>query len=177
MNNEMDRIVLIGYMGSGKTVIGRATARLLDYDFADVDEEIVAVTGLTLPQLFRKHGEIRFRSEETLVIRKLAARRHLVVACGGSLPPQQAELELLAQNGFFVLLTAVPEILLERLSRKGNRLLVGGRPSAAVIRELLAQQKQALGERPALIVDSGALSVEEAAEQIAAAYRERQREG
>ena len=108
-------------MGSGKTVIGRQTARLLDFDFADTDDEIRQVTGMELRQLFRKHGEIRFRSEERLVLQKLAAREHIVIACGGSLPPKPENLELLRDKGWFVLLTAKPEVIRNRLQRKANR--------------------------------------------------------
>ena len=165
-------IVLIGYMGSGKTVIGRQVARLLDCDFADTDEEIVNVTGLTLPQLFRKHGEIRFRSEERLVLKKLAARDHLVIACGGSLLPENGDIRILKDKGFFVLLTASPQIIYERLSRKNDRLLVGGKPSLDTVTRLLHERYASLCDITELYVDSGEINVDEAAETIVAAFRQ-----
>ena len=86
---DKTNIVLLGFMGSGKTGIGRQAARLLDFDFADTDEEIREVTGMELSKLYKKHGEIRCRSEEKLLISKLAQRDNMVIACGGSLPPER----------------------------------------------------------------------------------------
>ena len=71
-NIHAPNIILIGFMGSGKTVIGRQTARLLNFDFADTDEEIHQVTGMELTQLFKKHGGDPFSFEEKLVTQKLA---------------------------------------------------------------------------------------------------------
>lgn len=170
---EKTNIVLVGFMGSGKTVIGRQAARLLDFDFADTDEEIRSVTGLDLPQLFRKHGEIRFRSEERLVLQKLAARDRVVIACGGSLPPTAENMRLLQDKGWFVLLAAKPEVIRARLQRKTNRLLVGGKPSAERIAEQAAAWEHEFADYVDLTLDSGSLGVEEAAEAIAAAYRAR----
>ena len=164
-------IVLIGFMGSGKTVIGRQTARLLDFDFADTDDEIRQVTGMELRQLFRKHGEIRFRSEERLVLQKLAAREHIVIACGGSLPPKPENLELLRDKGWFVLLTAKPEVIRNRLQRKANRLLTGSKPSAEHISMQAAAWEQNFTPYADFILDSGAISVDEAATKLAENFR------
>ena len=164
-------IVLIGFMGSGKTVIGRQTARLLDFDFADTDDEIRQVTGMELRQLFRKHGEIRFRSEERLVLQKLAGREHIVIACGGSLPPKPENLELLRDKGWFVLLTAKPEVIRNRLQRKANRLLTGSKPSAEHISMQAAAWEQNFTPYADFILDSGAINVDEAATKLAENFR------
>ena len=168
---EKCNIVLIGFMGSGKTVIGRQAARLLNFDFADTDDEITQVTGLTLPQLFRKHGEIRFRSEERLVIQQLARRERMVIACGGSLLPARENLGLLLERGWFVLLTADPEIIKSRISRKNDRLLVGGKPTAEGIAAIMAERESQYAQLTDFVIDSGRLNVEEAAEAIVAQYR------
>ena len=164
-------IILIGFMGSGKTVIGRETARLLDMDFADTDEEIREVTGYTLPQLFRKHGEIRCRSEEKLIINKLAKRNNIVIACGGSLPPQQENLRTLSDSGWFVLLTAKPEIIKERLTRKKDRILTQGKPTPELISRQAATWEENYTPYVNYRIDSGSMDVESAARTIAAEYR------
>jgi len=163
-------IVLIGFMGSGKTVIGRQVARMLNYDFADTDDEIAQVTGLTLPQLFRKHGEIRFRSEEKLVIQKLARREHMVIACGGSLLPARENLSLLMEKGWFVLLTADPEVIKSRISRKSDRLLVSGKPTVEGISAIMTERESQYARLTDFVIDTGRLNVEEAAEAITAHY-------
>ncbi len=158
-------------MGSGKTVIGRNIARLLDYNFADTDDAIRDVTGMDLVTLFRKHGEIRFRSEEQLVIKKLADKQQLVIACGGSLIPAAENLNLLRDNGYFVLLSASPEVIYNRLSRKNNRLLPAGKPSLADIEKMLAHRQEYFADLSHISVDTGAMNVEQAANYIAGQYQ------
>lgn len=171
-NNKKTNIVLIGYMGSGKTVIGRQVARLLDFEFVDTDEEIAQVTGLSLPNLFHKHGEIRFRSEERLVLKKLSGKEGFVIACGGSLLPANDDINLLRDKGFFVMLSAEPSVIHERLSRKNDRLLIGGKPSLERVEELLRERERYFQDITDLRVDSGKLGVDEAADQIVAAFRQ-----
>jgi shikimate kinase len=174
-----ENVVLIGFMGSGKTVIGRQTARLLGFQFADTDEEIQQVTGMTLAVLLKKHGEIRFRSEEELVTKKLAARRGLVIASGGSLMPEKEPLALLKEQGWFVLLQAAPDVILERISRKnnrGNRPLLTGKPNLEQIRELLRRREQQYVRLADFSLNTTEIGVEEAANRIAAQYR-KERQG
>ena len=170
-----DNLVLIGFMGSGKTVIGRAVARLLDYEFVDTDEQIQQVTGMTLNALFKKHGEIRFRSEEDLVVKKLALRKRLVIASGGSLMPEKEPLTLLREQSWFVLLQAAPDVILERLSRKtnrGNRPLISGKPSIEQVRQLLEERQQQYQELANFTVNTSDIGVEEAAALIVKSYRQ-----
>lgn len=169
-----ENLVLIGFMGSGKTVIGRQAARLLDYQFVDTDEQIQQVTGMTLAALFKKHGEIRFRSEEELVAKKLASRRGLVIASGGSLMPEKEPLTLLKEHGWFVLLQAAPDVILERISRKtsrGNRPLISGKPNLEQVRELLQLREQQYLEMADFNINTTEIGVEEAAAKIAEEYR------
>ena len=170
---DKTNIILLGFMGSGKTVIGRQAARLLDFDFADTDEEIKEITGMELPRLYKKHGEIRCRSEEKLLVSKLASRDNMVIACGGSLPPDPENLKMLAQKGWFVLLTAQPEIIRARIARKRDRLLTNGR----ITQEYISAQASTWESRYAAFsdcrIDSGKMSVDEAAEAIADAWRNR----
>lgn len=169
--DKKTNIILVGFMGSGKSVIGRNVARMLNYNFADTDDMIRDVTGMELISLFRKHGEIRFRSEEHLVIKKLADKQNQVIACGGSLIPAAENLELLGEDGYFVLLSASPEIIHARLSRKGNRLLPGGRPSLDDIAKMLSQREMDFAELKHISVNTGEMGVDEAASYIAEQYR------
>lgn len=173
MENKTN-IVLLGFMGSGKTVIGRQAARLLDFDFADTDEEIKEITGMDLPKLYRKHGEIRCRSEEKLLISKLAQRDHMVIACGGSLPPDAENLRLLARKGWFVLLTAEPNVIRARLARKRDRLLVTGKVTPEFISDQAGSWESSYAGFTDCRIDSGRMGVDEAAEAIAAAWRQRE---
>ncbi|MCR4962764.1 MAG: AAA family ATPase [Firmicutes bacterium] len=170
-NEKKNNIVLIGFMGSGKTVVGRTLAGLLDYDFVDTDEQIRQVTGLTLPQLFRKHGEIRFRSEEELVVKRTAAKQKQVIATGGSLTPMAKNFDLLRQNGWFVLLSADPQTILSRISRKNDRLLLCGKPDLPSLENMVREREEAYRQTADFIVDTTKMGVEDAAAAIARQYR------
>jgi shikimate kinase len=165
-------IVLTGFMGSGKTVVGRNIASMLDWEFFDTDLAIQDVTGMPIAQIFKKHGELRFRSEEELVIRRLAQREHMVIASGGSLGPENNNLDLLSKGGFFVLLKAEPEIIYERLRRKNHRPLIGAKPDFEYVKSLLEVRNDHYEKMADLIVNTSEMSVEEAAGRICEKFRE-----
>ena len=169
-SSKNQNIILIGFMGSGKTVVGRHIARLLDYQFVDTDDEITAVTGLTLPQLLRKHGEIRFHSEERLIIQKLAKNTNQVIASGGSLNPNLDNLRLFQANSCFVMLRAQPEVILERIKRKSHRPLPAGKQTIESLRALLEEREAQYLDLANLVVDTAGKSVEEIAQIIVNDY-------
>ena len=169
---KKNKIVLIGFMGSGKTVVGRFLSRHLEWDFTDTDEEIEKVTGLSIMQIFRKYGERRFRSEEELILKKLINKKDLVIATGGSIDLENHNLELLKEDGFFVLLEADLDVLYQRLSRKNNRPFIGKRPDLDKVEELLKARKDQYENLADIRVDTTKLSVEEAAVLIAEKYQE-----
>ncbi len=158
-------------MGSGKTVIGRSVAHILDYAFTYIDQYMRTVTGMDLPRLYKKFGEIRFRSEEKLAINKFASGDGQVIACGGSMVPTQENLTVLAQKGYIVLLSAAPEVIMERASRKNDRFLTGRRPSLSDICRMLDELRECFAEVEHVSIDTGAISVEEAAARVAEKYR------
>ena len=110
----MDNIVLIGFMGTGKTAVGRNLARLLDYKFVDTDEQVEIATGLPVAQVCRKYGQIRFRSEEALVVKKFCRQKGQIIATGGDLILHADNLQLLKENGYLVLLQVEPEVVYKK---------------------------------------------------------------
>ncbi|MDD2212118.1 MAG: shikimate kinase [Clostridia bacterium] len=117
-------IILIGFMGTGKTAVGKRLATILDRDFYDTDQEVEAVTGMTISQLFNKHGEVRFRSEETLAIQRLVAKKNCIIATGGGVVLDQANIGSLVEKGIIICLSARPEIICERVKKRNNRPLL-----------------------------------------------------
>jgi len=83
-------IALIGFMGAGKTTVGRILAERLGYDFVDTDALVVAGAGVPIAEIFQRQGEAAFRRMESLAIRSLAGRAHTVIAAGGGAPVQEA---------------------------------------------------------------------------------------
>lgn len=118
-------IVLIGFMGTGKSSTGIKLAQKLKMQFVDMDKEIERITGLSVSNIFKLHGEIRFRSEEKLLSGKLACQSGLVIATGGGVVLEQENIDALSRNGILICLQADAQDIFERLSRrKGNRPLL-----------------------------------------------------
>lgn len=117
-------ILLIGLMGVGKTSVARGVARELGMDFFDTDLEMEEVTGLKLKEIYRKYGEIRFRSEEALIMNKLRQKENCVISVGASLPMTEATRELLPRLGYVIWLSGSLAVIKDRLRRKYNRVLL-----------------------------------------------------
>ncbi|MEN6326270.1 MAG: shikimate kinase [Syntrophomonas sp.] len=136
---EMEKnIVLIGFMGTGKSSVGLKLAEKLKMKFVDMDREIEKVTGMSVSQLFRKYGEIRFRSEERLMAQKLSRQSNLVIATGGGVVLEDENIQQLKETGIMICLEASPEDILARVSRKkGTRPLLKRDLTIADVRNML----------------------------------------
>lgn len=139
------RIYLIGFMGSGKTTHGKQIARMMGYDFLDVDQWIVEQEGKTIPGIFAEEGESRFRELETAAINEISKMQKVVVATGGGLPCHADNLQKLKGSGLTVYLKLSPEALLSRLkASKTKRPLLEGKTEEemyASIRKMLAERE------------------------------------
>ncbi|MCX7832320.1 MAG: shikimate kinase [Actinobacteria bacterium] len=102
-----ERIALIGFMGSGKSTIGRILAKRLGKSFIDLDEEIQKESGMSIRQLFVNFGEDHFRKLETIALKKAAEMNQVVVSCGGGIVEKSENLRILNEN-FFVVFLDVP---------------------------------------------------------------------
>ena len=111
-------------MGTGKTAVGKRLANILHMDFYDTDQEIEKVTGMTMNRLYQKYGEIRFRSEEELMLQKLVKKENAIIATGGGMVLDQEIIDKLRQHGILICLTANPDIIYERVKRRNNRPLL-----------------------------------------------------
>lgn len=168
----MQNIVLIGFMGTGKSVIGRRLARILRRRFVDTDREIERLTGKTVARIFSEDGEIRFRSEENLLCRKLAEPQGLVIATGGGTVLDPENVANLKAGGVLIGLTATPDVILERVGRKGDRPLLRGSNKRAKIEELM-RARAGVYDVADLTVDTGLSSPSRTVQSIVRYLKER----
>jgi shikimate kinase len=117
-------IVLVGMMGAGKSSIGRRLASRLGIPFIDADTEIESAAGMTIPEIFEKHGEPYFRAGEARVIARLLDNGPQVLATGGGSVMDPQTRALIGQKGISIWLKADIDVLLKRTKRRNDRPLV-----------------------------------------------------
>ena len=123
----MKNIILVGFMGTGKSAVGRALAKKLKRPFIDLDERIEKEAGRPIAQIFSKEGEAGFRQRETQAVEKAAKVSSSVIATGGGVMLDEENVRLLKESGTVVCLTARPEVIVQRtLASLPSRPLLNG---------------------------------------------------
>jgi len=141
-------LILAGFMGVGKTTVGKLCAQALGWTFLDTDVEIERREGINIPQIFARHGEAYFRARETELAREIAGRKNLVVATGGGMIVNAENRAILLQTGLCVNLIATPEDVLKRLGPEAaarRPMLQGGRAEERIA-QLLKERAPAYAE-------------------------------
>ena len=159
----MKNVVLIGFMGTGKSSCGRAIAQQMGYRLVDLDKEIENKYQMSIPAMFEKYGETWFRQKEQEMARYWSCQRNVVISTGGGTVKNPQNTALLRKNGKIICLQADVDTLLERTARQGRRPVLdkraaelGGDRRAAI--ESLLQERQAMYQQADLYVDTGKLS-------------------
>ena len=160
----MRNIILVGFMGTGKSVVGKLLAKKLNMDFVESDEMIEIREKMPIKDIFEKKGEPYFRELETKAVKLLSVLDKAVISCGGGVVLRPENMDELEKKGVIVCLTASPEKILERT--KGNaRPLLAVKDPLSKIKELLKAREQYY-KRCSLTIDTSNLSPEQAAEMI-----------
>jgi shikimate kinase len=133
-------IYLIGFMGTGKSTIGRQVARQLDYQFVDSDRAIESEAGMPIPKIFEKQGEETFRVMEKAFVETGHPQESCVVSCGGGLVFQPGLKERLQDRGIVITLFASPKTIFERTRANQNRPLLNVEDPQAEIERLLNER-------------------------------------
>ena len=158
--------VLIGFMGAGKSTVGRLVADLLGVDFVDADEEIVRVDGRTIPDIFAQDGVEKFRDIERRVVLDLLTRGG-VVSLGGGAVMTPAIADALAEHRA-VYLSIHPAAGYAR-AQGGDRPLLAGEDPETRYRELLNERRDTYAELATVTVDAGAGSADQVADAVVTA--------
>lgn len=164
-------IILIGFMGSGKSSVGRLIAGRLGFQFLDTDALIVQRAGREIAEIFASEGEERFRELETGALESLAHRERCVIATGGGVVLRERNRELLRELGFVVLLTATEEVIFERVSRNAKRPLLQTANPRETVTAMLAARQPAYEAAAQWKLDNSTLSHAAAAEAVIAEAR------
>jgi shikimate kinase len=150
-----DNLLLVGFMGAGKSVCGRLLARRLGRCFVETDDMIVAREGRPVPQIFSEEGEERFRQLEAEALELLRLKSGDVIATGGGLPCREGRMEALQALGTVIWLRGELEELWRRAQNQGQRPMLAGRSFDEV--QALYRQREPYYARAHLTVDTTAL--------------------
>ena len=135
-------IVLIGFMATGKTTVGRLVAARTSRSFIDLDAAIVAEAGMSVADIFRKEGEAGFRRLESAALTRALAATDAVIATGGGAACREDNLQAMLDGGFVVALWADAEEIIRRVGdRSGRPLLDGAADPNAAARKLLQERE------------------------------------
>ena len=133
-------IVLIGFMGTGKTSVGLDLANHLNWEFIDTDKVIEKNLAMGIPQVFENLGEKAFRQEEKKVVAEVSQLNKKVIATGGGVILDQENVHCLQNNSLLVCLECTPGKIMERIQGDNNRPLLAGKLSVEYITDLLADR-------------------------------------
>lgn len=166
MTERGQAIVLIGFMGAGKSSVGRTLARLTGLSRFDTDEMVAARFGLNISEIFERHGEAAFREAETTALRELSGKAQAVVVTGGGIVTRPENIELLRALGIVVFLTADEQTLFRRISRRPTRPLLQTENPRATVTTLLAKRLPLYRGAADVEIDTSTLTHEEVAKLI-----------
>src|ERR1051326_7485800 len=138
---QIENLALIGFMGTGKSSVGRLVADALHFTFLDTDHVIESRAGKSIRKIFEEEGELAFRELERRLVEELARRKKTVIATGGGLPANEANLASLKLHALVVFLWASPERIIGRVPHKSPGLVLNAPEPMERIRRLLAERE------------------------------------
>lgn len=158
-------IVLIGFMGCGKSTMGRILGKKIGYQLTDTDHAIERQAGRPIPEIFQQQGEHAFRDMETALLRSMVAARcnRHIISTGGGMVVREENRAILRELGFVVWLTCPPEDILERTARNSNRPLLQCDDPMGAITRLLDERSPMYGQTAHLRINTAGLDFDEVA--------------
>ena len=164
----MKNVILIGFMGTGKTSTGKMLASKLGCAFIDMDQKIEEEAGKRIPEIFAQQGEAHFRQLERDLVERLSARRHAVISTGGGPVKNPENVTTLNKRGRIICLSASVDAVLERTKRHGTRPVLdqadqGDRRKAV---ESLMEERKNLYQQADFTIDTSDLSPLQVVENI-----------
>jgi shikimate kinase len=163
-------LALIGFMGAGKTSVGRLVAEQLHFDYLDTDELIQSHTRRSITEIFKTDGEAAFRALEQQVVTELAGCEQAVICTGGGLPTNPQNLASLKAHALIVCLWASPEKIWERVKNQTHRPLLHDPDPQKKIRELLTAREPFYRQADVLL-NTDIRSAREVAQQVVHQFR------
>ena len=164
-----NNIALIGFMGAGKSAVGRALAVKLGMEFIEMDALVTERCNKSIAEIFQQDGEPAFRRIEAEVARDVAGKKGAVIACGGGIVLKPANMDALKETCEIVYLEVLPSVVLARVSWSGQkRPLLEVPDPASAVHELLKFRRPLYEKAADITIDTSDLAVQDVVDRIAA---------
>ncbi len=159
-------IMLIGFMGAGKSTVSSYLSKMLVMDEVEMDQLIVEKEGMSIPAIFEKYGEEYFRNAESNTIIELKDKKQAIISCGGGVVLRSENVKAMKEYGRIVLLTAEPETILERVKDSDERPILNGNMNVEFISGLLEKRRQFYLDAADVVVSTDRKTIQQVCEEI-----------
>ena len=167
---QIRNLALIGFMGTGKSSVGRQVASMLHFTFLDTDDVVEARAGATIAEIFKHQGEPAFRTMESKIVEELKRREKTVISTGGGLPVNEQNMMSLKTHALTICLWASPEKIYHRVKDQKHRPLLMEPDPMEKIRKLLTEREKYYRQADVLI-NTEFRSMKEVAQQVINQFR------
>ena len=161
-------IVLIGFMGVGKSTVSNALQNTFAMDVVEMDEMIAKKNNMSISEIFDLHGEAYFRNEETNLLKEVGNEKNKIVSCGGGVAMREVNVQEMRKSGKVILLTAKPETILERVKENHDRPLLENNKTVEYVSELMEKRRPAYEAAADIVIATDGKSANEICEEIIA---------
>ena len=159
-------IVLIGFMGAGKSTISDYLSTMFDMDSVELDQVIAEREEMSIPDIFATYGEEYFRDLETNLLIEMQSRKNSVISCGGGAALREGNVAEMKKNGRVVLLTATPETIYDRVKDSNDRPVLNGRKNVEGISELMEQRREKYEAAADIVINTDDKTVLQICEEL-----------
>lgn len=159
-------IVLIGFMGTGKSTIARELAKTRQMNIVEMDEEIVRRRGKSIADIFKEEGEEYFRDLETALLKELQTKENQVISCGGGAVLREENVRVMKKNGCVVLLTALPQTIYERVKNNTDRPILQGNMNVEYIASLMEKRREKYEKTADIVIATDGKNVSQICEEM-----------
>lgn len=159
-------IILIGFMGAGKSTISDYLSTMFAMDIVEMDQVIAEREEMTIPDIFATYGEEYFRTLETNLLIEMQSKKNTIVSCGGGAAMRERNVQEMKKNGRVVLLTASPETIYERVKDSDDRPVLNGRKNVKGISELMEQRREKYEAAADVVVNTDGKTVLQICEEL-----------
>lgn len=159
-------IVLIGFMGAGKTTVSDYLSTMFAMEIVEMDQVIADREEMSIPDIFATYGEEYFRNLETNLLIEMQSRKNTVISCGGGAALRERNVAEMKKNGRVVLLTASPETIYERVKDSDDRPVLNGRKNVEGISELMEQRREKYEAAADIVINTDNKNVLQICEEL-----------